>query len=327
VIAASRQTAELTRQLLAFAGKGRFVIESLDLATAVPGIVSLVRSSIPPRVELQLDLAPAPIEADASQIRQLVMNLVINGSEAIGPDRSGTVVIQSHVEEINEYSARTTEVPAGKYACLVVRDTGCGMDQATLSRIFEPFFTTKVSGRGLGLAAALGIVHGHRGTMTVDSTPGLGTTFRVWLPATKMQASVERVPVPEQDLSGSGVILVVDDQEVVRRTAQALLEAHGYTAVVAATGHLALDLLTRSRMLVRAVVLDVSMPEMDGETTLQRVRALRPEIPVIMTSGYTEAEVIRRFQDSGIVSFLQKPYTAAELAGTVATALKAGGIR
>jgi PAS domain S-box-containing protein len=326
VIAASHQTAELTRQLLAFAGKGRFVIESLDLATAVPGIVSLVRSSIPPRVELQLDLAPAPIEGDASQIRQLVMNLVINGSEAIGPDRSGTVLIQSHVEEIDEYSAGTTEVPAGKYACLVVRDTGCGMDQATLSRIFEPFFTTKVSGRGLGLAAVLGIVHGHRGMMNVDSTPGLGTTFRVWLPATKMQASVERVPVPEQDLSGSGVILVVDDEEVVRRTAHALLEAHGYTAVVAATGHLALDLLTRSRMLVRAVVLDVSMPEMDGESTLQRVRALWPEIPVIMTSGYTEAEVTRRFQDSGVVSFLQKPYTAAELAGTVAAALKAGGI-
>lgn len=250
------------------------------------------------------------------------MNLVINASEAIGVDRSGTVLIQSRVEEIAERSPRTAEVPAGKYACLLVRDTGSGMDQQTLSRIFEPFFSTKFSGRGLGLAAALGIVRSHHGTMTVDSRLGVGTSFRVWLPAAEKHVSTDRGPTVAQDLFGSGTILVVDDQEVVRHTAQALLEAHGYTALLADSGPSALDILRQSEMPVRAVVLDVSMPEMDGETTLRRVRALHPELPVIMTSGYTEAEVRRRLQCHGAVSFLAKPYTATEFAGTVAAALK-----
>jgi PAS domain S-box-containing protein len=179
VVAASQRAAELTHQLLAYAGKGRVCREHLDLCDLARDLMPLLRPSIPAGVELLLDLAPTPVKADAGQINQLVMNLIINAAEAI--NNTGTVVMTTRIEEV----AGTVEhrLAPGNYARLRVSDTGCGMDEDTLGRIFEPFFSTKFSGRGLGLAAALGIVHSHHGSITVKSAPGKGTTFTVWLPA------------------------------------------------------------------------------------------------------------------------------------------------
>lgn len=317
VVAASQRAAELTRQLLAYAGKGRVCNEYLDLCDLVRDLLPLVRPSIPQGVDLLLDLAPAPIKADAGQIHQVVMNLIINAAEAI--NNTGTVVATTGIEEIGSGVAH--RLTPGKYACLRVSDTGCGMDEATLGRIFDPFFSTKFSGRGLGLAAALGIVHSNRGSIAVESAPGKGTTFTVWLPASDGAPVPVREPVAQDDLSGSGVILVVDDEDLVRRIAQASLEAHGYTALLASDGRSALDVVAVSGDRVRAVLLDLTMPGMTSEETVKHLRSLQPTIPVIITSGYGESEIMQRFEATGISGFLQKPYTAEQLVRCISAAL------
>ena len=179
VLAASQRAAQLTQQLLAYAGKGQVASENLDLGQAVEELIPLLRPSIPAGVQLLLDVAPSPVEGDAGQIHQLVMNLIINAAESIGG--TGSILLTTGVEEVAAGSE--PQLAPGKYACLRVSDTGCGMDEATRARIFEPFFSTKFSGRGLGLAAAQGTVRAHHGSIAVESTPGNGTTFTVLLPA------------------------------------------------------------------------------------------------------------------------------------------------
>jgi PAS domain S-box-containing protein len=317
VISASRRAARLTQQLLAYAGKGRVVSEHLDLSKLVEDLVPLVRPSMPAGVQLALDLAPAPIEADAGQIHQIVMNLVINASEAI--DGTGTVELKTSVETADARACHG--LAPGRYACLTVRDTGCGMDEATLARIFEPFFSTKFTGRGLGLAAALGIVHAHQGAITVESAPGRGTTFTVWLPACGATPAEPKQPaVSSSDLSGSGIILVVDDEQLVLRMAHASLEAYGYTALLASDGQSALDLFAACGGRIRAVILDLTMPGMTGEETLHHLRAAQPAMPVILASGYDGGEITERFGGQ-ISGFLQKPYTAEQLAQRIRAAL------
>jgi PAS domain S-box-containing protein len=317
VVAASQRAAELTQQLLAYAGKGRVCREHLDLCELVRELMPLVRPSIPAGVQLLLDLAPTPIKADAGQIHQLVMNLIINAAEAIS--NTGTVVLTTGIEEVSSGVAH--RLAPGKYACLRVCDTGAGMDEGTLGRIFEPFFSTKFSGRGLGLAAALGIVHAHHGSITVESAPGKGTTFRVWLPASDVVPAAVQRPVAPADLSGSGVILVVDDEDLVLRMAQASLEAYGYTALLASDGRSALDVVAVSGDRIRAVVLDLTMPGMTSEETIKHLRAMQPTIPVMITSGYSGSEILQRFETTGINGFLQKPYTAEQIARCISAAL------
>ena len=321
VVAASQRAAELTQQLLAYAGKGRVSRESLDLCSLVRDLVPLVRSSIPSGVELRLDLAPTPIKADAGQIHQLVMNLIINAAEACG--NTGTVVATTGVEEVRSEagSGLAHRLAPGTYACLKVRDTGCGMDEGTLGRIFEPFFSTKFSGRGLGLAAARGIVHSHHGSIAVESAPGKGTTFTVRLPAKEGVQVEAQQPVAPAKLSGSGVILVVDDEELVLHIAQIALEAYGYDTLLASDGQSALDAVAASGDRIGAIVLDLTMPGMPIEETLKRLRVMQPTIPVMISSGYGGSEVVTRFETAGITSFLQKPYTAEQLARCVSAAL------
>jgi signal transduction histidine kinase len=188
VILAGQRAADLTRRLLSYSGKGRFVLQPLNLSKLVREMNALVRPAIPKQVRLRLDLdASLPaIQGDPSQLQQLIMNLVINGAEAIGA-KAGTVVVTTGVREVAETNIPRaippTDIRPGRYVCLEVRDDGVGMDAETIARIFDPFFTTKLTGRGLGLAAALGIVRGHQGGIQVDSAPGQGATFRVYLPA------------------------------------------------------------------------------------------------------------------------------------------------
>jgi len=321
VVAASQRAAELTQQLLAYAGKGRVCREHLDLCSLVREIVPLVRPSIPAGVELLLDLAPTPIKADAGQIHQLVMNLIINAAEASG--NTGTVLATTGIEEVRSEvgSGLAHRLAPGTYACLKVRDTGCGMDEATLGRIFEPFFSTKFSGRGLGLAAARGIVYSHHGSIAVESAHGKGATFTVWLPANDGVPIAVQQPAAPAELSGSGVILVVDDEELVLHIAQIALEAYGYDALLASDGQSALDVVAASGDRIRAIVLDLTMPGMPIEETLKRLRAMQPTIPVMISSGYGGSEIVTWFETARISGFLQKPYTAEQLARCVSAAL------
>ncbi len=306
VVQASERAAALTGQLLAYSGKGKFVIQPVDLSALVRDIVALLRTSIPRNVELVLDLSESlpMIDADVSQIQQLIMNLVINAAEAVGESR-GSVTVRTSSEEN----------ASGPLVRLEVEDDGCGMDEATRERIFEPFFTTKFTGRGLGLAAALGIVRGHNGRISVETAPGRGSRFTILLsggqgiPATT--GAVER-----RDCRGSGVVLVIDDERVVREMARLALERFGYRVVVAADGRAGLDRL-RETPEISLVLLDLTMPVMSGEETLREIKQLRPDLPIVLSSGYTEAEALRRFEGMGLAGFLQKPYTAERLAQKV----------
>jgi PAS domain S-box-containing protein len=327
VASAAERASALTQQLLAYAGKGRLVVEPLDLSSLVRETSNLIKTSIPMTVELRLQLAadlPA-IEGDASQIQQLVMNLVLNGAEAIGEGEAGVVVVTTGTQLANEayiQQMRTAgEIAPGNYVMLDVSDTGCGMSEATVARIFDPFFTTKFAGRGLGLAAAMGIVRGHKGVLKVHSVLGKGSSFRVLFPASKGKPSAARCDFNEEDLRGSGTILVIDDEEIVRRAARSALEHYGYTVIDAGSGKDALELLGKLDYAVDLVVLDMTMPAMSGEEVLKQLRAIRRDLPVILSSGYNEVDATRRLTGKGLVGFIQKPYTASRLAERIKIAL------
>jgi PAS domain S-box-containing protein len=327
---AGEQAAHLTREMLAYSGRGRFVVESVNLSSVVRGITSLVRSSIPNQVSLDLDLDPElpPIFADSTQIQQIVMNLVINAGEAIGNQR-GEIRVRARAALLDERAVRNEwadcDLPAGPYICLEVADTGCGMNAATRGRIFDPFFTTKFTGRGLGLAAVLGIVRGHNGGIRVESEPGNGTTFTLVFPAASGTArnTRERGLSNPEDRSGGGTILVVDDEQTVLNMAKAGLERRGYRVVTASSGPAAIGTLGENTP-VDLVVLDLSMPGMNGQEVLPRLWALRPGLRIVVSSGYSESECREMFRKDRIAGFLQKPYTARQLADTVNMALAPG---
>ncbi|HEY7390926.1 MAG TPA: PAS domain S-box protein, partial [Bryobacteraceae bacterium] len=327
-LGASERASDLTRQLLAYAGKGRFIIEPVNISGLIQEISELIQASIPKNVQLRLDLAPdlPYIEADASQLQQLIMNLVINGAEAIGEDNSGAVLVTTAVQDVDEAYLRSTmgfDIEPGRYISLEVHDTGTGMDQATISRIFDPFFTTKFMGRGLGLAAVQGIVRGHKGTLKVYSQPRQGSTFKVLLPVMEKQLVTQRPPSSAEILEGNATILVVDDEQIVRQTAKAMLERYGYTVLMAENGKEGLDLFRLLADKVALVILDMTMPVMSGEETLRNLKLIQPEVKVLLSSGYNEVEAIRRFTGKGLVGFIQKPYSALHLVKTVRRALQA----
>jgi len=321
VIKTGEQAAHLTRQMLAYSGKGKFVVEALDLSALLPEISALVRPSISKKIALHFDLAPGlpPIEADRGQVQQVFMNLVLNAAEAIG-SHDGLISVRTGVEDVDKrYShlhPEAAELRPGRYVFLEVRDTGCGMDEATRAKIFDPFFSTKFTGRGLGLAAVSGILRGHHGAIVVTSAPGKGTTFTVLFPA---GASAPRSKTAPGDaaLRGAGVILVVDDEPLVRQMAKTALERHGYTVLVAESGPVAIDVFRRYPGQISLVVLDLSMPQMSGEETLPELNKIRPGVKVVVSSGYSETEAMSMFQGQRVAGFIQKPYNSKGLAEKV----------
>jgi PAS domain S-box-containing protein len=325
VISASERASQLTRQMLAYSGRGQFVVEPLDLAVQVREITSLLEASVTSKVELILDLHTSGvlIEADSGQIQQLVMNLVINGAEAMEPN-GGQVVVSTRLRELDENFVSENlagdQIDPGSFVLLEVHDNGHGMDEGTLARIFDPFFTTKFTGRGLGLAAVLGIVRGHRGALTVYSQPGQGTSFKVYLPVIPGQIAA-KPPATLMDFRGTETVLIVDDEEVVQQLGTSTLERYGYRVLLASNGKQAVDIFRAVGGEISLVLLDMTMPVMSGEETLVQLKKIRPGLRVIASSGFNEMEALRRF-GTGINSFLQKPYRAADLAEKVKLALQ-----
>ncbi len=326
-IEASERAADLTKQMLAYAGKGRFLIEPVDISALVRQISALIRISIPKHVKLRLDLQqPLPfVEADVAQLQQLIMNLVINAAEAIPEHRQGSVLAITRSQEADaEYLATLDAADAapGTYVAINIHDNGMGMDEATLSKIFDPFFTTKFTGRGLGLAAAIGIVRGHKGVLKVFSSPGQGTTFKVLLPVSAAVRTQSPTAIALTAASGQGTVLVVDDELVVRKMAANGLERYGYTVVTADDGREGVERFKDLHSRLNLVILDMTMPVMSGEEALGEMRLINPRIPIVLSSGYSEVEAIRRFAGKGIAGFLQKPYTGATLAESVRKILR-----
>ena len=297
--ATSLRAAELCRQMLAYSGKGRFVIENIRMNDLIGEMISLLKASISKKAILNLNLKEPlpPLRGDPSQIRQVLMNLVFNASEAIG-EHGGVITISTGMmecsnEDISEIYL-DDNLTEGLYVWLEVSDTGCGMDHETQRRIFEPFFTTKFTGRGLGLSAVLGIVRGHKGALKVYSEPGRGTTFKVLFPA----AESDRPLVPQSssniqhsDWKGAGTVLLVDDEESVRNLGNRMLERLGFKVLIAVDGQQALETFRELHNEIVLVILDLTMPYMDGEETFRELRRIDQKVRVIMSSGYTESEI------------------------------------
>ena len=316
---ATVRAADLCKQMLAYAGKGRFVIESLNLSRLVKETADLLEVSLQRKAILKLELAdglPA-FKGDATQVRQILMNLVLNASEALG-DRGGVIVVRTGcVQVTRDYLARAKfneQAPEGKYVLVDVSDNGCGMDTATQAKIFDPFFTTKFTGRGLGLAAVLGIVRGHKGIIQVYSEPGRGTTFKVFFPALDSPAtppaSVAQAAAMEK---GSGTVLLVDDEDTVRRVAEKILTSSGYRVVTAGDGEEGVAVFRETPARFDVVLLDLTMPRLGGEEAFRQLQQIRPGVRVLIMSGFNEQDTVNRFVGRGVAGFLPKPFSAEML--------------
>jgi PAS domain S-box-containing protein len=319
---ASLRAADLCKQMLAYSGKGKFVIGYADLSGLVRDITNLLEVSISKKAVLRYHLAdglPA-VAADVSQIRQVVMNLVINASEAIG-DRSGAISVTTGVMECDASyfsGAYISEVCVpGRYVYLEVADSGCGMNKATQARMFDPFFTTKFTGRGLGLAAVLGIVRGHKGAIKVYSEEGRGTSVKILLPATDICPQPDAPVETAARWRGSGTVLLVDDEEAIRSVAKRMLERIGFEVLAATNGQDALAVFRNTADRLACVVMDLTMPHMDGDAAFREMRRIKPAVPVILSSGYNQQEVAERLVGKGLDGFMQKPYQLSQMVETL----------
>jgi PAS domain S-box-containing protein len=315
ILAGARQAKDLVAQMLAYSGQGRFELQPIDLNQLVREMGDLLRVSVSKKSALKYDFAESlpDIEGDKTQMRQIIMNLITNASEAIG-DRDGVI------------SIATGTTHQSDHVYLEVTDTGCGMDKATREKMFEPFFTTKFTGRGLGMSAVQGIVRGHRGAIEVHSQPNAGTRVRVLIPANLKQAVGTGDPkvraTEDEAWHGTGTVLVVDDEQQVRALAKTILELMGFEVLEAADGREAVRVFRKNLETIRAVILDLTMPHMDGEECFRALRELRSDIAVILSSGYSEHEITGRFAGLGIGGFIQKPYGIAAMRSKMREVIK-----
>ncbi len=327
---AARRAAELTNELLAYAGRSKPAKERLDLSDVVGEMVHLLETVVSRKARFEVTLAPhaGPVEADPAQLRQVVMNLITNASDALG-SKPGTVQVRTGMARLSREDVRRLvlgpDLDRGEYAFVEVQDSGCGMSADTQTRMFDPFFSTKFQGRGLGLAALLGIVRGHGGALAVDSKPGQGTRVRVLLPCEgerpEQTARQERAPAAGV-WRGGGTILVVDDEAPIRRMTKRLLEEHGFRVELARNGNEALRAFRDRGGQLVAVILDATMPELDGRETFRAMQRMRIDVPVILASGYCLAFEAEGLLEEGVAAFLQKPYEPTALLDTLRTILE-----
>ena len=315
-----KSASELTNQMLAYSGRTKFDIRPLNLSALIHETSRLLQVSISKNCELQfqLDDSLPPCEGDAGQLRQVIMNLIINGSEALG-SAGGTIQLTTRVLTIEgqQFLPNCTGdyLRAGDYVCLEVNDDGCGMDEETCQKIFDPFFTTKFSGRGLGMSAVLGIVRGHGGAIQVESQSEKGTTFRILLPvAPGTPPSLDSPPHDSAaDWTPSGTLLVVDDEEQVLKATTMMLRKLGFEVVTASSGQQAVELFAADPSQFHAVLLDLTMPGMNGHQACQKMRELRGDTPVVLMSGYSAETAGESEVACQATAFLQKPFRAEAL--------------
>jgi len=312
---ASERLMELSNQMLAYSGKGKFVVQTLDLSALVAEIVELLKVSVSKKLELRLRLPDRlpPIKGDRSQIHQIIMNLITNAAEAYD-EGYGVISVRTELlsatRQILEDYTMADEFPEADYVMLTVSDNGCGMDKETKHRIFDPFFTTKFTGRGLGLAAVLGIVRGHGGAIKVQSEVKKGTTVNVLFPC-----ETREVPTAPDDcldesrsFQGQGLVLLVDDEEAVRDTGTKLLNHMGYDVLTAVNGIAAVQRVQEHAGQLDCVMLDLTMPKKDGLGTFHEIRRICPQLPIILCSGYHLEGIKSQLGAKSLTHFLQKPY-------------------
>jgi two-component system, cell cycle sensor histidine kinase and response regulator CckA len=328
IVRASKRAAELVKQMLAYSGKGLYVIEPIDTGRLIEEMARLVEASISKKAVLKYNLAEnlPTFDGDVTQIRQIIMNLIINASEAIG-DKGGVITLSTgtmhcdhaYLNDVNEILRTSPDepLPEGVYTFFGLADTGCCMDADTIEKIFDPFFTTKFTGRGLGMSAALGIVRGHKGALKIYSEVGKGTTFKVLFPANELSDNgfaVRRKDETEGKVwCGSGTVLVVDDEEAVCAVGKQMPAHMGFSVLAASDGHEALKMYREHADDIVCVLLDLTMPYMDGEEAFRAMQRLHPDVTVILCSGYNEQDATQRFAGKGLAGFIQKPYNMAAL--------------
>jgi len=317
--AGAQRAGELCQQMLAYAGKGRFLVQRTSLEKLVRDTTPLLEHSISKRAHLGFDFRSGvpEVDVDATQIRQIIMNLVVNASDAIG-DEDGFITVETCLIRRNDpqLSHAVLPVPPGQgdFAGLRVRDTGQGMSAETIGKIFDPFFTTKFAGRGLGLAAVLGIVRSHQGSLLVTSIPHAGSTFTLLLPATSAQELEDEASTTSETHGRpfAGTILLIDDEEGVRAVAEQMFSNLGLKTVVAADGEEGIERFKQHQPDICLVLLDLTMPRMSGAETLRALRLIAPRLPVILMSGYNESSIPELGTDD-LVAFLQKPFSLHSL--------------
>ena len=324
---AARRAADLAQQMLAYSGRGMFIIRLVELNDLLHETAVLLNASISKKVNLRIEYADAlpPVQADAVQMSQVIMNLVANAAEAIG-DEDGVITVRTSTMVIVDSGPVQTvdddPIEPGTYVCLEVIDTGCGMSEDVKSRLFDPFFTTKFTGRGLGLAAVIGIVRAHRGALQVESKPGEGAHFRVLLPMASGQVAKPTDVLPAvEGFRGQGTVLLVDDEPAIRTVGKRMLERLGFTVLTAEDGVGGVALFKEHADDIVCVILDLVMPRMDGAEALQEIYRIQPGAKIVLCSGYSREEISQRFADQGISGFLHKPFQMHQLAAALQGAL------
>jgi len=319
IVGTCDHAAELCKQMLAYAGKGSYELEVLDINEMVRSMGKLIRASVGDNIVMKIKLDPRlpGVEGDLAQIQQLVLNFIVNSADAIGSETgeiklsSGTRYMQREVLDKLYHGA---ELPEGEYVVIEVRDNGIGMDASTQAKIFDPFFTTKVTGSGLGLSAVLGIVQGHHGAIQLFSTPGKGTAFRVYLPSTDQSIKEQMVTTVEVEAwRGAGTVLVVDDDLRVRSVAASFVEKLDFDVVTADDGREGIEQFRKHHDHLKAVLLDMTMPVMGGAEAMIGMREIDKTVPIILVSGYSEVEAGKLIAGDRPDGFLQKPFKAKAL--------------
>lgn len=315
---ASQRASELSQQMLAYSGKGKFIKEPINFNTIINEMIDLLKVSISKKVQLNLHLDEnLPLfEGGVSQIRQVVMNLITNASEAIG-DREGEIAIHTGIQIVSEVDDQmlylNQDIPFGQCVYFEIRDNGCGMDRETIKKIFDPFFTTKFTGRGLGMSAILGIIRGHHGMIHVYSELGLGTRFKVFFPALgqALEDRIEKI-MPIKRLSISGKVLIVDDEVTILEVAEQYLKSFGIESIKASNGIEGVKVYTEHREELSLIILDLTMPGMSGEEVFNTLQKYDNSVPIILMSGFSEYELKNKYSSKGFSGFIQKPFSFAD---------------
>ena len=313
VVTSAERAAELVHQLLAYSGQGQFVVERLDLSRLTYGVSDLISASISKKADVDVAATHGDVyvDADPAQLHQVLMNLMTNASDALGDQTGRITVTTGRMRADRDYLGDVVgaeDLAPGEYAFLEVTDDGCGMDADTRDKVFDPFFTTKFVGRGLGLAAVLGIARGHDGALRVDSEPDWGTTVRLLLPLAPPPSRPDKPARPQPSELPASAILLVDDDPAVREFVTEALERSGGTVLVAKDGAEAIEVYRRYADEIALILLDMTMPEMNGAEALRELRRIRPDVRVVLMSGFSEQLAVQALGDRGPDGFLQKPF-------------------